>query len=308
MAANSNLLTWWHAPLLKTCVLKLSTHFMSWRPNHLLQELAAKAEVAAQLSLFTACHNTRVQYPIFSTFLLQELAAKAEVAAQRAKEAAAHRKEFIAERCNAARDARNLRNRGAVIGCMAVCEAAAVHVWEWHAEGVQAHWLQLPFSGWAVSHAVLQACCASTSGWCGNRTLATSWHCLTFVCLLLYLLIQACCASTSGWRGSATRPRMTTERCAWRPSRWVLHSRGNGWCTGLVWVPVWPSDAPGGIQDGCCDFEAYQERLHGPLQSDKHPRPLFPATLLRLSPSNAQAHDFEAYQEMLPATPFYSRT
>ncbi len=31
MAANSNLLTWWHAPLLKTCVLKLSTHFMSWR-------------------------------------------------------------------------------------------------------------------------------------------------------------------------------------------------------------------------------------------------------------------------------------
>lgn len=43
----------------------------------------------------------------------QEIAAKAEVAAQRAKEAAAHRKELIAERCNAARDARNLRNRGA---------------------------------------------------------------------------------------------------------------------------------------------------------------------------------------------------
>jgi hypothetical protein len=34
------------------------------------------------------------------------------VGAGRAKDAQAHRKEFIAERCNAARDARTLRNRG----------------------------------------------------------------------------------------------------------------------------------------------------------------------------------------------------
>lgn len=47
---------------------------------------------------------------------LQEIAAKAEVAAQRAKEAQAHRKEFIAERSNAARDARALRNRGGWVG------------------------------------------------------------------------------------------------------------------------------------------------------------------------------------------------
>ena len=49
----------------------------------------------------------------------QEIATKGEVAAQRAKEASSHRKEFIAERCNAARDHRTLRNRGActLLGC-----------------------------------------------------------------------------------------------------------------------------------------------------------------------------------------------
>lgn len=42
----------------------------------------------------------------------QEIAHKGEVALQKAKEAAAHRKEFLVERANNARDARALRNRG----------------------------------------------------------------------------------------------------------------------------------------------------------------------------------------------------
>lgn len=46
--------------------------------------------------------------------LAQEIAEKAEVSAQRAKEAAAHRKEYLVERASAARDARALRNRGAL--------------------------------------------------------------------------------------------------------------------------------------------------------------------------------------------------
>jgi hypothetical protein len=47
----------------------------------------------------------------------QDMTAAAELGVTRAKLATAHRKEFITERCNAARDARTLRNRGEHEGC-----------------------------------------------------------------------------------------------------------------------------------------------------------------------------------------------
>ena len=56
---------------------------------------------------------------------LQEIALKAEVGAARAKDAQTHRKEFITERCNAARDARTLRNRGEPAGRVGWREAQA---------------------------------------------------------------------------------------------------------------------------------------------------------------------------------------